>query len=120
MLSRFERHQAVSYGAAEVPSKTMCRQTLTTPDGPERHRRFYLAVLISRDLRPNSRPVMSGIVDSGPEGGLVNIDASAPKQTSREVRLCRICPMCDEPLGQPTPVDEKSTVVMISEIASIL
>jgi hypothetical protein len=47
MLSRFERHQAASYGAAAVPSKTMCRQTLTTPDGPERHRRFYLAVLIS-------------------------------------------------------------------------
>jgi len=22
------------------------------PDGPERHRRFYLAVLIGRDLRP--------------------------------------------------------------------
>jgi hypothetical protein len=34
-----------------VPSKTMCRQTLTTPDGPERHRRFYLAVLIGRRLR---------------------------------------------------------------------
>src|SRR6266567_9211398 len=31
MLSRFERHQAASYGAAAVPSKTMCRQTLTTP-----------------------------------------------------------------------------------------
>jgi hypothetical protein len=45
MLSRFERHQAASYGAAAVPFKTMCRQTLTTPDGPERHRRFYLAVL---------------------------------------------------------------------------
>jgi len=44
MLSRFERHQAVSHDAAEVPSKTMCRQTLATPDGPERHRRFYLAV----------------------------------------------------------------------------
>ena len=42
MLSRFERHQAASYGAAAVPSKTMCRRTLTTPDGPERHRRFYL------------------------------------------------------------------------------
>src|SRR5882672_5279090 len=25
---------------------------LTTPDGPERHRRFYLAVLIGRGLRP--------------------------------------------------------------------
>ncbi len=24
------------------------------PDGTERHRRFYLAVLASRDLRPNS------------------------------------------------------------------
>jgi hypothetical protein len=44
MLSRFERHQAASCGAATVPSKTMCRQTLTTPDGTERHRRFYLAV----------------------------------------------------------------------------
>ena len=30
----------------------MCKQTLTTPDGPERHRRFYLAVPIGRDLRP--------------------------------------------------------------------
>lgn len=30
----------------------MCKQTLTTPDGPERHRRFYLAVLIGRGLRP--------------------------------------------------------------------
>src|SRR5258708_6529154 len=45
MVSRFERHQAASYGAAAVPPKTMCRQTLTTPDGPERHRRFYLAVV---------------------------------------------------------------------------
>src|SRR6266702_6839689 len=45
MLCRFERHQATSCGAAAVPSKTMCRQALTTPDGPERHRRFYLAVL---------------------------------------------------------------------------
>jgi hypothetical protein len=25
-------------------------------------------------------------------------------------------PMCDESLGQPTPVDEKSTVVMISSV----
>src|SRR6266849_2419745 len=53
MLSRFERHQAASYGAAAVPSKTMCRQTLTTPDGPERHRRFYLAVQIDP---PTSTP----------------------------------------------------------------
>src|SRR6266702_7266587 len=44
MLSRFERHQAASYGAVTVPSKTMCRQTLTTLDGTERHRRFYLAL----------------------------------------------------------------------------
>jgi hypothetical protein len=50
MLSRFERHQAASYGAAAVPSKTRCRQTLTIPDGPERHRRFSLAVQISREL----------------------------------------------------------------------
>src|SRR5882724_5476172 len=48
MLARFERHQAASYGAAAVPSKTMCRQTLTTPDGPERRRRFYLAVARSK------------------------------------------------------------------------
>jgi hypothetical protein len=48
MLSRFERHQTASYGAAAVPSKTMCRQTLTTPDSPERHRRFYLAVVTRR------------------------------------------------------------------------
>ena len=47
MLSRFERHQAASYGGAAVPSKTMCRQTLATPDGPQRRRRFYLAVEIS-------------------------------------------------------------------------
>src|SRR6266700_8351800 len=47
MLSRFEGHQAVSYGTAAVPSKTMCRQTLTTHDGTERHRRFYLAVSTS-------------------------------------------------------------------------
>src|SRR5450631_254022 len=52
MLSRFERHQTASYGAAAVPSKTMCRQTLTTLVGTERHRRFYLAVLIGRK-RPN-------------------------------------------------------------------
>jgi hypothetical protein len=35
-------------GAVTVPFKTMCKQTLATPDGPERHRRFYLAV----DPRP--------------------------------------------------------------------
>src|SRR5437762_12438982 len=29
----------------------MCRQTLTTSDGPERHRRFYLAVLVRRVCR---------------------------------------------------------------------
>lgn len=81
--SRFERHQAASYAAAAVPSETMCRQTLTTPDGRERHRRFYLAVLISRDLRPNSRSVMSGIVDSGPEGGHGNADANDPLRKSR-------------------------------------
>jgi hypothetical protein len=75
MLSRFERHQAASYGAAAVPSKTMCRQILTTPDGPERHRRFYLAVLIS------SRSVMSGIVDRGREGRLGSIDANDPRAT---------------------------------------
>src|SRR3977135_2817359 len=49
MLSRFERHQAASYGGAAVPSKTMCRQTLTTLDGTERHRRFYLAVQTGRE-----------------------------------------------------------------------
>src|SRR6267378_3644281 len=74
MLSRFERHQAASYGAAAVPSKTMCRQTLTTPDGPERHRRFYLAVVVGRD--PSSRWVMSATVDRGREGELGNIDAN--------------------------------------------
>src|SRR6266849_4295709 len=51
MLSRFERHRAASYGAAAVPSKTICRQTLTTPDGPERHRRFYLAVKVARQAK---------------------------------------------------------------------
>src|SRR6266700_3721003 len=51
-LSRSERHQAASYGAAAAPSKTMCKQTLAPPDGPERHRRFYLAV----NLRPWSAP----------------------------------------------------------------
>ena len=40
MLFRFERHQGASYGAAAVPSKTTCRQTLTIPDGPERTRGF--------------------------------------------------------------------------------
>src|SRR6266496_1678434 len=40
------------HGAVTVPSKTMCRQTLTTLDGTERHRRFYLAVPIGRVLRP--------------------------------------------------------------------
>ena len=29
----------------------MCRQTLTTLDGTERHRRFYLAVLIRRSAQ---------------------------------------------------------------------
>src|SRR5258706_10073272 len=43
---------------------------------------FSLAVLIGRDLRPSSRPVMSGIVDSGPEGGHGNADANDPQQTS--------------------------------------
>jgi hypothetical protein len=33
-----------------VPFKTMCKQALMTPDGPERHRRFYLAVLIGRQI----------------------------------------------------------------------
>src|SRR5262245_53397235 len=47
------------------------------------HRRFYLAVLISRDLRPSSRPAMSGIVDSGPEGGHGNADANDPIETLR-------------------------------------
>src|SRR6266705_2725808 len=61
----------------------MCRQTLTTADGPERHRRFYLAALIGRDMHPNSRPVMSGIVDSGPEGGHGNADANDPKPSLR-------------------------------------
>ena len=41
----------------------------------------YLAVPISRDPRPNSRPVMSGIVDSGPEGGHGNGDANDPERT---------------------------------------
>src|SRR5437879_2699513 len=43
--------QAASYGAAAVPSKTMCRQTLTTLDGTERHHRFYLAVVRSGYFR---------------------------------------------------------------------
>jgi hypothetical protein len=66
----------------------MFRQTLTTPDGPERHRRFYLAVLIDRGLRPvdhddkHSRSVMSGIVNGGRESGRGNIDANDPRQTS--------------------------------------
>src|SRR6266478_4059032 len=90
MLSRFERHQAASYGAAAVPSKTMCRQTLTNPDGTERHRRFYLAVLIGRDLRPSSQSVMSGIVDSGPGGGLGNIDANDPLADSLLTQLRNI------------------------------
>src|SRR5258708_22676878 len=82
MLSRFERHQAASYGAAAVPSKTMDRQTPTTPDGTERHRRFYLAVLppsllglcsaksdAGRRQADGSRPdvVKSGVVGSGRE-----------------------------------------------------
>ena len=37
---------------------------------------------ISRDLRPNSRQVMPGIVDSGPEGGHGKADANDPLQTS--------------------------------------
>ena len=85
-LCRFERHQAASYGAAAVPSKTTCRQTLTTPDGPERHRRFYLAV----DPRPCRRSqtlvgalgpavVMSGVANSGRKSGHGNIDANDPK-----------------------------------------
>ena len=62
MLSRFERHQATSYGAAAVPSKTICRQTLTTPDGRERHRRFYLAVLLSDRLPPRCGRLARGQV----------------------------------------------------------
>ena len=79
MRFRFERHQAASYGAVAVPSKTMCRQTLTTPDGPERHRRFYLAVFSGR-LRWVERG-KSGIADSGRESGRGNIDANDPKPT---------------------------------------
>jgi hypothetical protein len=41
------RHQAASCGAAAVPSKTMCRQTLTTSNGAERHRRFYRGLVRS-------------------------------------------------------------------------
>ena len=48
--------QAASYGAAAVPSKTMCRQTLTSPDGTERHRRFYLAVLSDHVRRSRPTP----------------------------------------------------------------
>src|SRR5260370_19603620 len=81
MISRFERHQAASYGATTVPSKTMCRQTLTTPDGPQRHRRFYLAVL-PVEICASSRSVMSRIVDSGRGNGDGNIDANDPKATS--------------------------------------
>ena len=51
--------RAAPDGAATLPSKTMCRQTLTTPGGPERHRRFYLAVAKSvvSPLRSRNPPL---------------------------------------------------------------
>ena len=49
---RLQYARGVLHGAVTVPSKTMRRQTLATLDGTERHRRFYLAVPIGRDLRP--------------------------------------------------------------------
>jgi len=39
-----------------------------------------------RDLCPSSRSVISGIVDSGREDGLGNIDARDPEQTSHAIR----------------------------------
>jgi len=50
-----KRHWGVLHGAVTVPSKTLCRQTLTTLDGTERHRRFYLAVEISSPPTSHSR-----------------------------------------------------------------
>jgi hypothetical protein len=64
---------------APQPAKSDARTDTCYPNRPGGHRRFYLAVLIGRDLRPSSRS-MSGIVDSGREGGLGNIDANDPKQ----------------------------------------
>ena len=43
--------RGVLHGAVTVPFKAMRKQTLTTPDGLERHHRFYLAVLIGRWVR---------------------------------------------------------------------
>jgi hypothetical protein len=50
---------------------------------PPTARSDIVAFILPSDLRPSSRSVMSGIVDSGPEGGLVNIDASDPKAAMR-------------------------------------
>ena len=60
-------------------SKTNVQTSACVPDQVERAApAFYLAILISRDLRPTSGPVMSGNVNSGPESGNGNADANDP------------------------------------------
>src|SRR6266851_4583331 len=91
MLSRFERHQAASYGAAAVPSKTMCRQTLTTPNGPERHRRFYLAVPVGPVLASQIAPIVIGErrANLRPERPAVTIGIKARWRSTKSQRECR-------------------------------
>ena len=46
-----ERHHGVLQGGVTMPFKLVCGERVTTLYGPERRRRFYLAVLIDRGLR---------------------------------------------------------------------
>ena len=47
-----ERHHGVLQGGVTMSFKLVCGERVTTLYGPERRRRFYLAVLIDRGLRP--------------------------------------------------------------------
>src|SRR5258708_25228276 len=77
-----KRHRGVLYGAVTV--RFMRKQTLTTPDGPERHRRFCRQ---SQTLVGALIPavVMSGVVDSERK-----IDANDPTRTSTASARARL------------------------------
>ena len=80
-------HQFRTRKDAAKPRRTRSipHETLTTPDGPERHRRFHLAVnpqTLVGALVP--AVVMSGVADSGRKSGHCNIDANdGDRATSR-------------------------------------
>src|SRR5205823_868752 len=93
----FERPQAASYGAAAVPSKTMCRQTLTILDGTERHRRFYLAVVRSGYFRrlghffssPESCFARQRVCDSSARGSRVEASVNGYRTVLRPSQTVR-------------------------------